>query len=241
MSTSGVLLPFNITGKVDPEVEMAIRSLWKGVTDSHAAITQLVPKVNAGSGTAIPPTVTPPSVISGGGGSSSPIGSVNSQGGTSYLLVNSDYGALVLLTNTGAVNVTLNNVVALPFYCVIQYFGAAQATLTPVSGLVNNLPSWVLPAYYSALVFYDGINWWVTVFPLFPQTVNAIVSQFLNSYDATTGLFTTAQPKYSDLTGTPTIPGLLVFANNAAAIAGGLVAGNLYRSGADPDAIFIVH
>ena len=37
------------------------------------------------------------------------------------------------------------------------------------------------------------------------------------------------------------ITGLLVFVNNAAAIAGGLAVGNLYRSGADPDAVFVVH
>jgi hypothetical protein len=32
-----------------------------------------------------------------------------------------------------------------------------------------------------------------------------------------------------------------IFANNAAAITGGLVAGNLYRTGADPDTLCIVH
>ena len=35
--------------------------------------------------------------------------------------------------------------------------------------------------------------------------------------------------------------GLPVFVNNAAAIAGGLTAGNLYRTGADPDPVCIVH
>ncbi len=34
---------------------------------------------------------------------------------------------------------------------------------------------------------------------------------------------------------------LSVYANNAAAITGGLVAGNLYRTGADPDTVCIVH
>jgi len=32
-----------------------------------------------------------------------------------------------------------------------------------------------------------------------------------------------------------------VYANNAAAIAGGLVAGNFYRTGADPDPVCVVH
>lgn len=35
--------------------------------------------------------------------------------------------------------------------------------------------------------------------------------------------------------------GIPVYANNAAAIAGGLVAGDLYRTGADPDPLMIVH
>lgn len=35
--------------------------------------------------------------------------------------------------------------------------------------------------------------------------------------------------------------GLQVFANNAAAISGGLFPGNLYRNGADPDVVCIVH
>jgi hypothetical protein len=34
---------------------------------------------------------------------------------------------------------------------------------------------------------------------------------------------------------------LPIFANNAAAITGGLVAGNLYRTGGDPDIVAVVH
>jgi hypothetical protein len=34
---------------------------------------------------------------------------------------------------------------------------------------------------------------------------------------------------------------LSVYANNAAAVAGGKTAGQLYRTGADPDAVCIVH
>lgn len=34
---------------------------------------------------------------------------------------------------------------------------------------------------------------------------------------------------------------LPAYANNAAAIAGGLVAGNLYRTGGDPDTVCVVH
>ncbi len=34
---------------------------------------------------------------------------------------------------------------------------------------------------------------------------------------------------------------LPVYADNAAAIAGGLVAGNFYRTGSDPDTVCVVH
>lgn len=37
------------------------------------------------------------------------------------------------------------------------------------------------------------------------------------------------------------LTGLSVYANNAAAIAGGLVAGDFYRTGADPDVVCVVH
>ena len=37
------------------------------------------------------------------------------------------------------------------------------------------------------------------------------------------------------------IPNLPIFANNAAAIIGGLVAGDLYRTNADPDPVCVVH
>lgn len=36
-------------------------------------------------------------------------------------------------------------------------------------------------------------------------------------------------------------PNLPVYANNAAAIAGGLVAGEFYRTGGDPDTVCVVH
>jgi hypothetical protein len=38
-----------------------------------------------------------------------------------------------------------------------------------------------------------------------------------------------------------TLAGVQIFANNAAAITGGLVAGDLYRTGSDPDTVCIVH
>jgi hypothetical protein len=41
---------------------------------------------------------------------------------------------------------------------------------------------------------------------------------------------------------TPTaLPGLPVYANNAAAVAGGLAVGDIYRTGGNPDPVCVVH
>jgi hypothetical protein len=37
------------------------------------------------------------------------------------------------------------------------------------------------------------------------------------------------------------VTGLPIYANNAAALAGGLVVGMFYRTNADPDPVFVVH
>jgi hypothetical protein len=39
----------------------------------------------------------------------------------------------------------------------------------------------------------------------------------------------------------PVIDGLAIYANNAAALLGGLSVGELYRNGADPDVVCVVH
>jgi len=42
---------------------------------------------------------------------------------------------------------------------------------------------------------------------VFPISISNVAHKWLNSYDATTGLFTQTQPAYSDISGTPTQPG----------------------------------
>ena len=47
---------------------------------------------------------------------------------------------------------------------------------------------------------------------------------------------------YSGYSGSPAMPvSLPVYANNAAALSGGLVAGQFYRTGANPDPVCVVH
>ena len=51
------------------------------------------------------------------------------------------------------------------------------------------------------LTVVGGIPAWQTT--VLAQTYAAVTSQWLNSYDASTGLFTSTQPAYSDISGTP--------------------------------------
>jgi hypothetical protein len=166
---------------------------------------------------------------------------------------------LVILESGTTFALSLNSLITAPFYAVIENNSLGVATLTPTTGLVNNSGSWNMPSGQFALLYYDGRNWWATI--VIAQSFPAIPHEWINSYNAITGLFTGSQPRASDmvdstvgggaivldsgagmvnvtLQGTTSIQNLLVFANNAAALAGGLVAGNLYRNG---DLIGVVH
>jgi len=44
-----------------------------------------------------------------------------------------------------------------------------------------------------------------------------------------------------ELLNNPNYPNLTAYANNAAAVAGGLAVGDFYRTGGDPDLVAVVH
>jgi hypothetical protein len=68
---------------------------------------------------------------------------------------------------------------------------------------------------------------------------------YIKPTSSATGWFVQDVTGYAGNTTTPTSPlhitGLPVYANNAAALAGGLTAGAFYRTGADPDPVMVVH
>jgi hypothetical protein len=259
-------LPFTLPDDVHPAVVSALRYAFNGLADVNQAIAALNPKVNSNTNSisALSAIVTG---INADSGTTPPVGvgpgTVNQQFGTAYTLRNSDFGALVVLNNAAPIAVTLDPaLVTVPFYCVIENVGAGQATCTPASGTVNNVASEIIAPSSSSLVFFDGINFWMTTVP--PQTFAAVTNEWIYSYDATTGLFAAKQPCAKNLcdsttgaghvvldsgptitnltaTGVTSLPGLQVFANNGAAISGGLVAGNLYRTGSNPDNVCVVH
>lgn len=91
---------------------------------------------------------------------------------------------------------------------------------TPVSGTA--------PTTGQALVF-NGTSWAPATF-VFPQTFTAVPHEWINSYSATTGLFTATQPSASDLTNGVTGTGAVVLAGSPT-VTGTLSATNVAISG----------
>lgn len=111
---------------------------------------------------------------SGGGGfitPTTPIGiTVNNQSGSaSYTTASTDNGVLIVLSNTGPISVSLTPV-ASPYGFFIVNQGAGAATLTPAANGTSlptiNYPgnpasaSMPIVSGASALVAFDGTNWW---------------------------------------------------------------------------------
>jgi hypothetical protein len=87
--------------------------------------------------------------------------------------------------------------------------------------------------------YYDILKTNVTTLlhAVFPNAAYVDYGQGTGGYGAI-ARNTTADEVLAGEISVGTVP---IYANNAAALAGGLVAGNLYRSGADPDPVYIVH
>jgi hypothetical protein len=213
--SSSVLLPFSLTGKIDPQAEQAIRLIWNGLNDAHQAILALKSQQST-STTATTTTATASSGASGGGSiSPSSIGVVNQQTTGVYKIVAGDFGALILLESAASFAITLDSTggaIATPFYTVIDNQCLGNAVLTPVTGLVNDGPSWTIPSGNFALVYFDGTNWWVTPNsnPILPDNTPAISHEWINAYNAFTGVFTQTRPHAYDLADSTTGSGMVV-------------------------------
>lgn len=152
---------------------------------------------------------------SGGGSNSSSMAlTVNNQSGvTSYATASGDNGALIILSDASPIAVSLT-AQAPPWGCFIANQGSGTATLTPaVSGSSTPTISYTghpgaasmpLLGGYGTLIGFDGSNWWALTMPIVPLSFAVISHQFMNSYDDVTGLFTAAQPAFTDISGTAT-------------------------------------
>lgn len=142
----------------------------------------------------------------GGGGSVVPFVApssipVNNQSGvTAYSTVAGDDGTLIVLSDASPIAVTLSSQ-SPPWSCFITNLGAGTATLTPFSGTIDGSASFALLQNYTAIVAFDGTNWFASALPVVPVNTPGVASEWIASYNAATGAFTLSQPAFSDIGG----------------------------------------
>ncbi len=134
---------------------------------------------------------------------------ISEQAGASYTLQNTDYQGIIIFDSGATVNVTLNSNVTPNFQATILNLGSGLIALATSDGsAINGGPSSLtLAPGQGVQVFFANRAWLAyagtTVIQIVPQSIGPVTHKWLNSYNATTGLFTESQPNYSDLTGTP--------------------------------------
>jgi hypothetical protein len=252
------------------QIQLATRYGFSGLVDTQNAIAALSKKTATTTTTVVATSAAGGGGGGGGGSVAGSIGVVNEQSTGAYTLVSGDFGAIVVLDTAPTFALTLASLTA-PFFCIISNQCTGVAILTPdqPSISVNGFSSWPVPPGGFAIVAFDGTNWWAV--PVCPGDTPAIPANFLTAYDSATGVFSqgpvteligvvTVDSGASIIcdSGSTIIfdsgsalvcePGsslsllnLQIFANNGAAVAGGLVAGNVYRLGGDPDLLAVVH
>jgi hypothetical protein len=178
--------------------QFALKILQTTVQEHEQAFTELKTQLDAAVAAQTTVTNTTTTTTTG---TTTTYGLINNQTGTSYTVQDSDYGGLITLDNAAAVAVTLNTSVRQYWFAAFHNLGAGTVTITPASGNINLGGSITLITNASATIFFDGVNWWATTTPIFPQTIAAVAHQFLTSYTASTGVFTLAQPTVADVTG----------------------------------------
>lgn len=164
-----------------------------------AAIQKQIAAASSG-GTSTTTTTTITDIVTQFAG----LGVVNHQIGTTYTIQTADGGSLIAFTSGSAITCNLNVSVGTPYFTFIASFGAGAITLVPSAGTINGSSS--IPSGTFAIIFFDGTNWWVMEGSgggggTFPVNTPAVIHEWLNSYNATTGVFGQTQPAFSDISG----------------------------------------
>ncbi len=197
--------PFILVGH-PTEIQNAHMWAFNAIQDLQRANEVNVAKLNA-------KTVTTITTTSGGGGGGvipvptpSPfagMGAVNDQTGvTTYTVVAHDNGILLIFNDASPVAVTLNSGLPTPYFFFAANTGAGVATMTPTSGLINGGASLALLKNESVMVVFDGTNWITNAFFAPPLNSPASSTKFLTAYASATGVFSNAQPAFTDISGT---------------------------------------
>jgi hypothetical protein len=189
------------------EMALHLKNLYTLGNDHDSAIDLLNQKVTtpaassptSGSGTST--LVTKTVIVSQLAG----LGGVNDQtGSTTYTPTAADAGIFLIFNDASPVAVTLNSAMVTPYMFFATNSGTGVVTLTPTSGLVNGAASWIMQEGGLFIVIFDGVNWKTSDVLELAQTFAAVTHQFLTSYSAVTGLFTAAQPAFTDISGVAT-------------------------------------
>lgn len=209
---------------LDPSIpaptQTHLKNLYTAINQHDAAIIQVQANLTTATAAATPAastttTTTTPSNASAvtsfnaatGAISYFPeMGVVNNQPGVvAYTTQSSDAGALITFNDASAIAVTLNFTVGAPWFTTISNQGAGTVTLTPSQGLVNGVATFAILTGQTVEVFFDGVNFdAINLGGVLPQTIAAVTSKWLTSYTASTGVFTSAQPAFSNISGTAT-------------------------------------
>lgn len=205
--------PFATLEKLPPEAREAHLATFNALTDIYQAIA-LQKQNSSTSTTTVNETVLGTSGTSKAAGVTSfngdtgavtfypSLGEVNDQSGqTSYTTQTQDAGALVILNDASPVSVVLNFAVGTPWVTNLINEGTGTVTITATSGTINGGSSFILLPTYFATIYFDGINWEASTLPIVPVNSPAVLHQFMTGYNAGTGLFSRAQPAFTDVSG----------------------------------------
>jgi hypothetical protein len=197
---------------VDPKVTVHIQRIYPWLNNLDKAIIGINTKVvtlqkTAAAATTTTTSTTSSSSSSSGGSSTNNftgLGTVNDQtGNTAYTIQQTDSGAEIQVADASPIAISLNSVITSPFFAVISNLGTSTVTLTPTSGTVNGASTFTLLKNSMSWVVFSGGKWYASAIPIVPLNTPAVVHQWLDSYDDTTGLFTQTRPTLSDITGAP--------------------------------------
>lgn len=216
MSTTGNLVKWlpPISEKPSPEeTALHTRLLFNAVNDHDQAITLLHGNVTAAAASAAATAsivnnqtvtgVTAFNTITGSVIYFPSLGFVNDQlGNLSYMTVQGDSGQKIIVGDSTPVTVFLDSSMSAPWFAFIDNDSSTIASLVPSSGS-SVYGATQIAAGGSGVIFFDGTNFWAGASP---GNITKVSSQWLDSYSASTGVFTQSQPAFSDISGVASYP-----------------------------------
>lgn len=225
-----------IDPKIDSQIRTHLQLVYSAINDHDAAITLVNTKLSTlstSASTAAATASTTTEIIESVAG----VGTVNDQQGvTAYLTVQSDSGTLLILGDASPVAVSLDSTVTVPYLIFATNFGVGLVTFTPTSGTINIVSTFTLPQNNTSIIVSDGTDWWASAYPSSPVNFPAVTHEFLTAFNASTGVFSAAQPAFTDISGnlaTSQLPtaGLSVTITTAALTVGGTQGSQTFTGG----------